>query len=91
MKKQLTLIAGLIASGWTVQTMAIETQVAQLKPVNTMVMQVEILLEQPAIDLSTSIREQARSNLQTQNQASSMLLVRESRLRTEQDRTLRAE
>ncbi|MDC8830569.1 hypothetical protein [Alteromonas gilva] len=91
MKKQLTLIAGLIALSWAGQTMATETQALQLKPVNTMVMPLEILLEQPVIDVSTSIREQANSNLQTPNAVDTVLLVREDRLRTNQERSPRAE
>ncbi|NVK56487.1 MAG: hypothetical protein HWE26_12815 [Alteromonadaceae bacterium] len=91
MKKQLTLLVGLIASGWAIQTNATETQVHQLKPVNTTVTQFEIMLEQPVIDVATSIREQVNNNLKPQDDAAAILLVRESRLRANQDRTARAD
>ncbi len=87
MKKQLTLIAGLIATSWAVQTSATQTQLQVFEPVNTTVFQLEISIEQPIIDISSSIREQANSNLQQQENAASLLLVQESRLLNVQGRT----
>ena len=64
MKKQLTAVFMLATMGWSVTTLANELQATQLQPVNTAMVSVEISIDQPVLDIESSIINQVNETLQ---------------------------
>ena len=92
MKKQLTAVFMLATMGWSVSTLANELQATQLQPVNTAMVSVEISIDQPVLDIESSIINQVNETLQQHSKTNgAMLIARESSLLPNQEANTRTE
>ncbi|MBR9793082.1 MAG: hypothetical protein GYB58_15175 [Gammaproteobacteria bacterium] len=92
MKKQLTAVLMLASMGWSVTTLANELKATQLQPVNTAMVSVEISIDQPVLNIESSIINQVNETLQQHSKTNGALLIaRESNLLPNQETNTRAE
>ncbi|GGF53217.1 hypothetical protein [Alteromonas lipolytica] len=91
MKKQLTALVMLASMGWSASTLANNLQATQLQPVNTALVAIEISIDQPVLNIKSSIIDQVNETLQQTKNNGSVLLARENNLGLNQEATTRTE
>lgn len=92
MKNQMTALLTLASLGWSFTTFANDMQASQLQPVSSPLITIEINVEQPELDVKSSIINQVNENLQPQLAANGAILIaRENSLMPAPEASARAE
>ena len=92
MKKQLTAVVMLASLAWSATSSANPSLATQLQPVNTTMISVEISIDQPEINIESSIIDQVNQTLQQHSKTNrSLLIARESNLLPNQEANTRTE